>query len=254
MMALAEDRVANKVLRECCQDILDHINVDLVIFRLYSKCRLTVQEVSHLQSIQTAQERKEQLYMRGLADKGSAAFKDILEVLNDTSDYKPHADLADKLSKRHRCLSQRLSQSHPCKHHSQVNTALTRITKRKETITPCLESQFRYSDDDDSDDDDDNDDDDNDSDQFRSRAQSLPDVAIVATAKTSQSRKSRVKQKNPAAVVDRRTGYGATVEPAANRVLSLSVGSSSRVTRLSSSIQNTSDPTRCRPPSSVKVI
>lgn len=244
-MASVEDRVANKALQECCQDILDHINVDLVTFRLYSKSRLTVHEVSHIESIQTAQEKRKQLYILALADKGSEAYEDILQVLNDTASYKPHADLADKLSKRHKCLSQRLARSgYPGKHvHYQppqevVSTVSTR--KRKET---CLESQ---SSDDEPDDVDDDSGDNHSHNRLLSR--SLPDIAIVNTRKP---RTATARQKMPAPVpVDRNTSHG---EPAANKVLSLLVGQSTRVTQLSSSIQDTNALTACQQPSSVEV-
>ena len=247
-MTSAEDRIANKVLQECCQDILDHINVDSVTFRLYSKCRLTVQEVSHLESIQTAQEKRKQLYILALADKGSTAYEDILQVLNDTASYKPHADLADKLRKRHKCLSQRLTQSgHPSKHvHYRQPREVDTVTKRKrKDVRVCLESQL----DEPSDGEAEDVDEDSGDNQSRNRllSQSLPDIAIV---KVSKPRRKQVKQRIPAPLVNQNTGHG---EPAANKVLSLSVGQSTRVTQLSSSIQNTNDLTGCQQPSSVKV-
>ena len=242
-MTSVEDRVANKALQECCQDILDHINVDLVTFRLYSKSRLTVHEVSRLESIQTAQEKKKQLYILALADKGSAAYEDILQILNDTASYQPHADLADKLSKRHKCLSQRLAQSgHPSKrvHYQPQEVGGTVSTrKRKET---CLESQPSGDDDDEEEEDDDDSGDNRSHNRLLSR--SLPDIAIVEARKP---RTTRAKQKIPP-VVDRNMSRG---EPAANKVLSLLVGQSTRVTQLSSSIQDTNDPTACQQPLSV---
>ena len=135
-MASCEDRIANRVLQECCQDIVDHINVDEVILRLHSKSRLTLQELNRLESIPIALERKEQLYILALANKGSAAFEGILEVLNDTAlNYKPHADLADKLSKRYRHLSRRVTHEQA----RQVNTATL-----EETTTVCLDSRLSH--------------------------------------------------------------------------------------------------------------
>ena len=239
-----------QVLQECCQDILDHVNVDLVTFRLYSKSRLTVHEVSHLESIQTAQERKKQLYILALADKGSEAYEDILQILNDTGSYKPHADLADKLSKRHKCLSQRLAQSQKGKpygkrvhYHQQREVDVVSTRKRKELVQPS-------DDDEEEEEDDDYHGEDSGDNQSRNRllSQSLPDIAIVKTS--NKPRMTRVKQKFPGPLVDRNRGHG---EPAANKVLSLSVGQPTKVTQLLSSIQNTNDLTACQQPPSVKV-
>ena len=238
-MASCEDRIANTVLQECCQDIVDHNNVDEVILRLHSKSRLTLQELNRLESIPTAQERKKQLYILALANKGYAAFKGILEVLNDTAlNYKPHADLADKLSKRHRHLSRRVTHEQA----RQVNTATL-----EETTTVCLDSRLSH-DNLDADDD---------------RLQSLPDVAIEATAQTNQPRRARaslVGQQvltSAAAVSPSSPTHNATGGPATSIFLSVSLGSSSlstSVTQLSSSIQDPGDDTICQTPSSVKVI
>ena len=233
-MASGEDRVANTVLQECCQDIVDLINVDEVILPLYSKSRLTFQELNRLECIPTVQEKKKQFYIVALANKGSAAFEGILEVLNDTAlNYKPHADLADKLSKRHRYLSRRVTQE---------QAREVRTTTREETTTASLESRV------DSDGDDD-------------RLQSLPDVAIEATAQINQPR-----SRAPLVRQNTLTSHAAAVSgspihnpidhghegPATSIFLSLSLGSSSstRVTQLSSSIQNISDDTML--PSSAK--
>ena len=231
-MASGEDRVANTVLQECCQDIVDHINVDEVILRLHSKSRLTLQELNRLECLPTVQEKKKQLYILALANKGSAAFEGILEVLNETAlNYKPHADLADKLSKRHRHLSRRVTQEQA----RQVRSAT-----REETIS--LESRL----------------DDNDG---VDRLQPLPDVAIEATAQINQPR-SRVplvslNTSTSAAAVSESPIHNPTEHggPATSIFLSLSLGSSSstRVTQLSSSIQNNiSDDNQT--PSSVKVM
>ena len=179
------------------------------------------------------QEKKKQLYILALANKGSAAFEGILEVLNETAlNYKPHADLADKLSKRHRHLSRRVTQEQA----RQVRSAT-----REETIS--LESRL---------------DDDNDG---VDRLQPLPDVAIEATAQINQprSRVPLVRQNIPtsAAAVSESPILSPTEHggPATSIFLSLSLGSSSstRVTQLSSSIQNNiSDDNQT--PSSVKVM
>ena len=114
-MSSTEDRVANKVLQECSQEFVDDIKVDLVILRLHSKGWLTTQELRRIEEslpALTTQEKTKKLYL-ALADKGLAAFEDIISILNDTAvDHRPHADLADKLSQRYRrCLSSQHSHS-----------------------------------------------------------------------------------------------------------------------------------------------
>lgn len=227
----AEDRLANIVLRECCQDILDHINVDQVIFRLHSKGILTSQEVGSLESISFPLEKKKQLYLLGLSDKGSAAFEGILKVLNDTAEHKPHAELADKLSKRHKHLSQR--RLSPKSHSSERARDQAQDVSSKEIPTVCTERQLS----------------DIDGDDGSDRLEPLPDVAISTQIK-----------KVPALLVEHKVslpkvnpGHTATAEPAANVVLSLSVGSLTSVTQLSSSIQDTSNHTTLQFPSPVKV-
>jgi len=228
-MASAEDRIANIVLQECCQVIVDHINVDEIIMRLHSKSRLTLQQVALLDSFPTAQEKKRQLYILALADKGSSAFKDIVEVLKDTANYKPHADLVDKLIKHHsRCVSHN---EHV--RTQEINTAELAVNNREElTATPCLDSRLS--------------DDRGDDDQL----QSLPDIAIVTT-QNKQSRTLVIEQKvpSPTNTPDHNT-------PATNMVLSLSLQSSkATVTQLLSSIQNVDSHvhTTRQQPSSAKV-
>ena len=235
-MAATDDRVANTTLRECCQDIVDHIIVDEVILRLYSKGRLTLQQYDRLESISTERDKKRQFYRIALADKGSEAFKDILEVLSETAEYKSHADLVDKLKKRHRCVSRRMSHDHT----GEVAAAV--VEQREETTMTSLESRPS------------NDDDLNDN---RGDGQ-LPDIVrIETTTQTSQSRALVVEQKISAPTtaaghnpLRKATGYGG---PAPSVVLSLSVGSLTSITQLSSSIQCVNDTTPSSPPSSVKV-
>lgn len=235
-MATTEDRVANTALRECCQDIVDHIIVDEVILRLHSKGRLTLQQYDRLESISTERDKKRQFYRIALADKGSAAFEDILEVLDETAEYKSHADLVDKLRKRHRCVSRRMS------HDRTGEVAAAVVEQREETTITSLENRPS------------NDDDDlNDN---RSDSQ-LPDIVrIETTTQTSQSRALVVEQKISAPTtaaghnpLHKATGYGG---PAPSVVLSLSVGSLTSITQLSSSIQCVNDTTPPPPPSSVK--
>ena len=208
-MASTEDSLANKVLQECCQDIVDHIDVDEVILRLYSKGKLTLQEFERLENIYTQRDKKRQPYRIALADKGRAAFEDILEVLNDTAGYKPHADLVDILRKRHRLVSTRVSR---CMTHDQAGEAGTAVIQKSE------EDQ-------------------------------LPDIVRIETAsQTGQLHALLVEPKVeqnisvPTTVVSHNqvTGYGG---PAPSAFLSLSVGSLMSVTQLSSSIQSFSDTT-----------
>ena len=229
-MASNEDRVANKVLQECCQDILNHINIEQITFRLYSKSRLTVEELSNLESIPTADGKKKQFYILALANKGYAALEGILEVLNDTEHYKPHADLANKLRKRYKFHAHRPTQGHP--DQLEVNRKLTK--KRKQKTTDSLESQL--------------------SDDDKFLTQSLPDIAIVSASQTTRSCRLRVRQTIPAHVVNPSTNHNNNVEPPVNKELLQSVGQgrSPRVTEVSSSVQNTTYHSPNQPPS-VKV-
>ena len=111
-MASTEDCIANKVLQEYSQDIVDNIDVDSVIFRLHSKSWLTIEEITRLENISTLQEKRRQLYIFALAGKGFAAFKDVVGILKETaSSHKAHAELADKLSNRYGLLSQHTNES-----------------------------------------------------------------------------------------------------------------------------------------------
>ena len=144
MVSAIEDCIANKVLQECCQDIVNHINVDLVLFPLYSKTWLTVQEIDYLNGISTAQEKKRQLYIRALAGKGSAAYKDILTILNDTGTYyKPHADLALILSNYHSRLSthddQYVARVHRERYSQAQEVNTVPIKARKETTIDSID-------------------------------------------------------------------------------------------------------------------
>ena len=223
--------VANKVLQECCQDILDHVNIELITFRLYSKSRLTVEELSKLESFSTPEGKKKQFFILALANKGYAALEGILQVLDDTEHYKPHADLADKLRKRYKFHTHRLTQGHP--DQLEVNRKLTK--KRKQKTTDCsLENQL------------------SDDDKFLAR--SLPDIAIVTASQTTQSCRPRVRQTIPAHAVNPSADHNVDAILPVNKVLSLSVGqgSSPRVPQVSSSIQNTTYHSPNQPPS-VKV-
>ena len=97
-----KDLVANKVLQECCQDIVDQVNIDEVILSMHAKSRLTVEELNRLNSIgMTEQEKKRLFYTTALANKGSAVFKDFIAILTDRpGNYAPHNDLVTKLTQR----------------------------------------------------------------------------------------------------------------------------------------------------------
>ena len=144
MVSAAEDNIANKVFQECCQDIVNHINVDLVILPLYSKTWLTIQEVDHLQKISTAEEKKRLLYINALAGKGSAAYKDILAILNDTAAYyKPHKDLVDILTNYHNRLStQRVTRAHHDKYNQTREDRTASVRIRKETTLDSIQIQL----------------------------------------------------------------------------------------------------------------
>lgn len=230
-----EDAIANKVLQECSQDIVDNIDVDLVILRLHSKGRLTAKNINRLENISTSQEKKRQLYMLALADKGSAAFEDIVDVLNDTAKHQPHVDLADKLSKHY----QRLLSQHSNKHGEPQEVKATVIKKKIETATDHLEKPYS--------------DNSNDIDRFSEHSgdQSplLPDS--IAEDVVQPNYQSYVKQ---ASNVDMMAGSSDDVEASTNIACGYqsSMESSRRIPNLSSSLQDTSDNMMCQTPSSVE--
>ena len=98
-----EDRLANTVLQECCQDIVNYVNIDEIILPMHAKGRLTLEELNRLNSISmTDQEKKRLFYTIALADKGSEAFEDFIAVLQQSpGNYKPHDDLVSKLTQSH---------------------------------------------------------------------------------------------------------------------------------------------------------
>ena len=233
MASAVEDIIANKVLQECSQDIVDNINVDLVILRLHSKSRLTAQDINRLENISTSQEKKRQLYILALADKGYPAFKDIVDVLNDTGlnlKYQPHADLADKLSKHY----QRLLSQYSNKHGESQEVEATVTKKRTETPTDNSERSCS----------------DNDIDHFSDsehsddQSQLLPGVSTGDTSQVQKVSASNTRRSTGHSVTSTNTtcGYQSSME------------SSRRGLNLSSSFQSTSDHMTCRTPSPVKVI
>ena len=103
-MSSVEDQIANKVLQDSYFEILDQLNIDAVVPRLYSKRRITTSELDRLQNISgnlIDQQRKHLLYSTALVGKGKPGLDAFLEVLDDTSiQYDPHALLAGKLRER----------------------------------------------------------------------------------------------------------------------------------------------------------
>ena len=103
----AEDHIANQVLQHCSQDIMSYININEVKMPMYSKGWLTLEELNHLNNISTTeQEKKEQFYLKALANKGSGAFNDFIEILRERpGNYVPHNDLVEILTQSHACHS-----------------------------------------------------------------------------------------------------------------------------------------------------
>ena len=233
MASTVEDTIANKVLQECSQDIVDNIDVDLVILRLHSKGRLTTQDIK---DISTSQAKKRQLYILGLADKGSAAFKDIVDVLNDTaSKYKPHADLADKLSKHYQhLLSQHSNKQGKPQEDKAAVTKMRVEAAADDSERPCSDTG-------------------NDVDHFSGsehsddQSQLLPDEDVIQPK--YQSHTSHVKQTSQ---VDMRPGSSIDVEASTNTTHGYQPLMESSVSL--SSFQNTSDHMTCQTPSAVQVI
>ena len=241
-----EDLIANKALQECSQDIVDNINVDLVILRLHSKGRLTTQDINRLENISTSQEKKRQLYIYALADKGSAAFKDFVDVLNDTGlNYKPHADLAGKLSKHHRSLhSQHSNKQGEAQEVKTTDSVL--VTK---TATDDPESRCS---------DDGNDVDHfSDTEQCDDQSQLLPcgPADVVHGNYNSCTSHIQENQKVSASNIDMRPDHSVDIEASTSTTCTClsSMESSRRVLKLSSSFQNSNNHMGCQAPSSVKV-
>jgi len=97
-MASVQDRAANKVLQELCQNIFSNIIVGEIMYKLYAKSRLTTDDLAELESVTMGDTQKaRKLFLRALADKGYSALSDFLDVLNETNQYSSHAELAHKL-------------------------------------------------------------------------------------------------------------------------------------------------------------
>ena len=100
-MSLGKDSVANKVLQESHQDIVNLVNIDEIVSRLFGLKRITLSDFERLQNLNgnlTDQQRKLTLYITALAGKGQQGLDAFLKALDETADqYEPHALLADKL-------------------------------------------------------------------------------------------------------------------------------------------------------------
>ena len=104
-----ENSVANKALQESYPQIIDLLRPDEVIAILYSRSRLTTQDLEELNNCNKGDRQKSaQLYLKALADKGLSALNDFLDALNETADYQPHAELWDKLRSKTQELRQKL--------------------------------------------------------------------------------------------------------------------------------------------------
>ena len=103
-MSSVEDQIANKVLQDSYHEIIDQLNINAVVPRLYAKRRINISELDRLQNISVNlidQQRKHLLYSIALVGKGKPGLDAFLEVLDDTSiQHDPHALLAGKLRER----------------------------------------------------------------------------------------------------------------------------------------------------------
>ena len=99
--ASGRDTIANNLLRESYQDILDLLNVGIAAPALYSRGRITLPELDQLQNMAIYtdnQARRHFLYSTALADKGQEGLDTFLGVLRQTVGHAPHAQLLDRLS------------------------------------------------------------------------------------------------------------------------------------------------------------
>lgn len=129
------------------------------------------------------------------------------------------------------CLSPK---GHSSQHDQAKDVNAVIANQQKEIPTACLETKL------------------SDIDDKGDRLESLPDVAISTQIKQTPALLAIVEHKVSLPTVN--PDHTATAGPAASVVLLLSVGLSTNVTRLSSSIQNTSDHTTLKLFSSVKVM
>ena len=125
-MALKKDTLANRVLRELREDIVNLVDVDQVAKRFISWNRIRSADLDQVQSAHSLvdQKRKEQLYNTALVGKGRRGLDALLKALDETAhQYQPHAVLAEKLRKAFSILGQsELSSRRSSKVLLNVNT------------------------------------------------------------------------------------------------------------------------------------
>ena len=96
--------IANDVLQEAFQDIVDLVNVDEIISQLFAMKKITFSDFELLQNFNgslTSHQRKIRLYIIALGGKGQQALDAFLNALDKTTkNYEPHAVLADNLRTR----------------------------------------------------------------------------------------------------------------------------------------------------------
>lgn len=120
-MAMKKDTLANKVLWESREDIVNLVDVDQVALRFISWKRIQSTDLDQLQNVHSVvdQRRKEQLYDTALVGKGRRGLEALLKALDETAQqHKPHAVLAEKLRKAYSII---LGQSElKCRRLSEV--------------------------------------------------------------------------------------------------------------------------------------
>jgi len=148
-MSSRGDVIANKVLRELCQDIVNQINIDEVALRLFSCYRITSNDLDRLQNINgnlTIQQRKYYLYSNALADKGQEGLDAFLKVLDETADQcATHALLAKKLREKREeydsmPYTRLAAMHHDLDHNNTANTTHAHHTVNGELSSPSLVS------------------------------------------------------------------------------------------------------------------
>ena len=109
-MPMKRDTLANKVLRELREDIVNLlVDVDQVAQRFVSWNRIHSSDLDQMQNVHSHvdQKRKEQLYDTALVGKGRKGLDAFLKALDETAhQYKPHAVLAEKLRRAYSDLGQ----------------------------------------------------------------------------------------------------------------------------------------------------
>ena len=95
------DAIADEVLQESHQDILNLVNIGEIVSPLHTLKRITLSELERLQNLNgylTDQQRKLRLYVTTLGGKGQQGLDAFLKALDETADqHEAHALLAEKL-------------------------------------------------------------------------------------------------------------------------------------------------------------